>query len=557
MANLTQKIMKELLESKLKDCSEETFRLTLSEIQNACDGILEDSYKRVYTYMGDQTKGPFIQACKAKGVSRLGMYKRDRLLGTTDTIDLNNCDDVYILLGANDDDASQEEKAIKVACFIQTKDPKKHIDYRTPESIKTALDAVKQTDVDILLFPELTYYIMEDGTELKTLFAQTDCLNEESLNQLYESVLAISRKLGKAIVVTNVDSAKRIVSIYANSQARSGETRCKRYIKFTFSGNDAIKEDAATFDRIVEHNYEPILYKGKRIGLTICADCERRIFSAGYKDIDILLNGTGGFVVDLKWRTHTRSRAIENKVYTITAMGKEADIDKKTGDYKKGLTYDQTYAFDYNGEEMKPIIKRLAGCVDIYELSAVTTPDTPDVKLSIGAAVPQTPYELLTPFCKESYRMLYPNIYEGPRFIDAKGKDYSVYYAIIKNDDIFDNQKVLELFDEFKEIDMYNRCIIINQWDYNCPSVERQKLIALMGALALEMYACVVLETPNDNLCIQVADRSKTKLKKRSASDGRYIIDLSFVHNGFCEWYKTKRDNKKAWPNNSKLISRL
>lgn len=455
----------------------------------------------------------------------------------------------------NAESTQLDKRPIKVACFVQTKDPQKGIDYRTPQALKVALDAVIQTDIDILLFPELTYFIMEDGTELKTLFAQADCLNLESLNQLYNSVLAISNKIGKAIIVTNVDCSQRVVSIYANAQAGLGETKCQRYIKFTFSGNDVIKEDSATFDIIANQNYKPILYKGWKIGLTICADCERRIFSAGYKDIDIILNGTGGFVVDLKWRTHTRSRAIENKIFAITTMGKEANIDERTGDFKKRLPHDQTYAFDYNGNEIKPI--RLAGNVEVYQVSAAIVSETSDVHLSNGTAAPQIAYELPMFFHENSYRMIYPNIYEAPQFIDKNGKGHSIYFVIIKNDDIFDTKKVLGLFDGFKEIDKYDRCLIINKWDYDFQPSQRQKLITLLSALSLEMYACVILEAPNYNLCIQVADRSKTKLKKRNATSGKYIIDLSFIHNGFCEWYKTQKKNKKACYNNSKLISRL
>ena len=67
------------------------------------------------------------------------------------------------------------------------------------------------------------------------------------------------------------------------------------------------------YEEAIEEIFTPIEYKGFRIGITICYDSNKSIFSKAYDDIDLLLNLTGGHVDYKKWSIYQRARALENK----------------------------------------------------------------------------------------------------------------------------------------------------------------------------------------------------------------------------------------------------
>ena len=64
---------------------------------------------------------------------------------------------------------------------------------------------------------------------------------------------------------------------------------------------------------IAKDLFDPILFKGYLIGMTICYDCNHALFSRmyGIYGIDLIINSTGGNVVYDKWFKYNKVRAIE------------------------------------------------------------------------------------------------------------------------------------------------------------------------------------------------------------------------------------------------------
>lgn len=64
---------------------------------------------------------------------------------------------------------------------------------------------------------------------------------------------------------------------------------------------------------------------GFKIGVTICYDSNKSIFSAAYGDVDLLINLTGGHVDNKKWIIYQKARALENWCNYLCTMAYFSD----------------------------------------------------------------------------------------------------------------------------------------------------------------------------------------------------------------------------------------
>ena len=579
MARLNKATLINLIKSKRDAVQEDEFKLYINDIQTANGGSLAQSYSKVTTYTSNSLDDVFPSSCRDAGVSVVGVFDSSGQLDKSDPIVLTDCAEVYILLRKNEgvtcdeqhigdtsaqdildnsqDTPSQseemptrsdegspatettvdsrEERPIKVACFVQT------AAYRNKNSFD---DAIRQlpADVDILLFPEFSYVPIGERIEIKDTFASIDVLNLEEFELLKTEMMKLSRELDKAIVICNEDKAKHIVSVYTNANATESETSIKYYIKFTDSSNNAIMMDESNFNRVIGENYNPIVYRGKRIGLTICNDCHYMLFSSAYKGVDILLNSTGGNVVDAKWDRSNRARAIENNAYAIVSMGNENSIEATR------TTTNKAYAFDPNGHDIGAIML-IEDYVYIYELKKVA---------GIGRGFTdyvcanhkswRDPYSILLPFNPNKYTRISNNMYG-----DIK---HSVCYVRLQNTEIFNTKEVLRSLSEIDHT--YKHCIIINEWQRDISLAEYDKIPTVTAAMVIDSYAAILIYAPNLKKCLQRSDSYKKGIKERPIVSNKCLVELMWMKNEKGIGYYRPYDDRLVTERNTKiLISKL
>ena len=219
-----------------------------------------------------------------------------------------------------------DEKApyINVAMYLQTNELKNQKEF------EKIFPVLKNVDADIVVFPEYCYVPFVDE------IINTDILVPEDQDRIFDECLNLSKEIGKAVIVSSHDKYDTIYSVFANAKPLKGETELNLYIKHTMCGSSCLEfED---YSDMAQYLFDPIIYKGYMIGMTICYDCNHALFSRmyGMYGIDLIINSTGGNVVYDKWFKYNKVRAIENECYTLVTMG---------GD---GITANNNYVFGFN-----------------------------------------------------------------------------------------------------------------------------------------------------------------------------------------------------------------
>ena len=114
--------------------------------------------------------------------------------------------------------------------------------------------------------------------------------------RIEDIVLEISEKAGCPIVFASSDSHDMIYSYYANPNAADDETYLNFYVKHIATSFSAF--EFSDYADMPDNLYAPVLYKGYRIGRTICYDSTQPLFSRAFSvnGVDIIINSTGGHV---------------------------------------------------------------------------------------------------------------------------------------------------------------------------------------------------------------------------------------------------------------------
>ncbi|MDO5156629.1 MAG: nitrilase-related carbon-nitrogen hydrolase [Eubacteriales bacterium] len=404
---------------------------------------------------------------------------------------------------------SMEKDTIKVGMYLQT-DEKKN-----KKSFDRILTIMKESDADIIVFPEFCYVpFVRDMTKLDLAYI-------DDVNKVQELCLDFSKELGKAVVVSSCDSYETIFSVYANAFASENETQTTMYIKHTMTGRSCLEFDF--YDQFVADNFDPIVYKGFLIGLTICYDCNHALFSRmyGYYGIDLIINSTGGNVKYDKWFKYNKARAIENNCYTLVTMGGDGRI-------VNGPNY--VYGFNKNGGIILP--KNLngkteqlnePGCLYLYEVSKED---------GIGEADKSNPFETENKYSHLSIPIGgVDEVLAGSEQIAdciylKKVDKYNVMFLCVDGMDIMKPEIVQKLL-YAKELKKYGnrKYVIINKHE---GEIDKQyfeeKLSVVLKVRAMENYCAVILESANYNKCYQTGKNKTAQVVK--AIDGSFGIDL-------------------------------
>ena len=409
------------------------------------------------------------------------------------------------------------------------------------------MNAVRTSDIDILVFPEFSYVPFVEK------FHGADFCASDDVQDLYDRTLKLSRSLGRAVVISNEDKYGTIMCIYANSFAEEGETLCKNYIKHTMTSFSAC--DIANYRERAESIFQPILYKGHRIGLTICYDCNHAIFSCKYgqNGVDMVLNCTGGNVVYDKWFKYNKVRAIENHCFTFVTMA---------GDGTTTNPHNYVYGFTPSGKEMTPTLlngiyagkKNVSGGIYIYDTADDDGSAEPDSSIN-QVESPNKTSDLYIPVDGVA-----SFLHGGKTLTDKisvlRHGAVNVILCLVDGADILRPEKVLKLLyaENLKRISN-KRYIIINRWDKVDLDFYETTLSVVLKVRSMENYCAVVLDSSNLTKCYQCGQNRTAQVVR--AEDGYWGIDLRRTGGPETIW-RDKDGMRARWRNNIEwLISTM
>lgn len=418
---------------------------------------------------------------------------------------------------------------LKIGLYLQTDE------FKNKKDFYKALDKARNSEFDIFVLPEVSYF------PFVSKVADSDIANEEDLNRISEASLDLSKEMKKAVIISSIDKYGTIFSLYANALADKSETEVGLYVKHTATYFSVFDFD--DYDSLAQIAFEPIVYKGYKIGMTICYDCNHSLFSRvyGLKGIDILINSTGGDVIYDKWYKYNKVRAIENSSYNFVTMG---------GDGTVSNSKNYVYGFNRQGKELRPINAKddddrlnISGKIYIYDISLDDGKSSADTSLNQAKSVSKN-YHLELPVGRTSEilkkaRKIREDIYVYP-VINA-----NIIFCVIAGDDILKPKKVLSLLysKDLEEIDN-KRYIIINKYKSIDKEFYENKLSVVLKVRAMENFCAVILESDNIKNCYQ-SGKNRTAQVVQDVN-GLYGIDLSRTTGPEAIW-KNKNGMRAIW----------
>lgn len=427
---------------------------------------------------------------------------------------------------------------MKIGLYLQDTNQKK----RTVKVFDKAMEAVKKSGIDLFVFPEFCYTPFSE--ELYTV----DLGYKDGVEIVEKYCLELSEKIGCAVVFGSSNEQGVTYSMYANAFAEKSETSSHMYFKHTMTSTSAF--DLTQYNDTINTMFERILYRGKRLGMTICYDCNHAAFSRGYgkNNIDILINSTGGDVVYDKWHKYNKVRAIENQCFNFCTMGYE-------GDYKKVKSY--VYGYTPNGKAMsftnilsKGTEKNEVGTIYVYDTENDDGGFDEDSSLN---QVPTTnlvqsfffPCSKADKLISES-KQIAENLYVHPSSTD------NIVLCMIKGKEILEPEKILRLLyhRSLKKI-KNKKYIIINQWDHLDSDLYKHQISDILKVRSMENFCAVILESDTYNHCYQCGMNRTAQVVQDE--DGTYGVDLKRTTGPEAIW-KNKRGMRAEWRDGFEML---
>lgn len=425
----------------------------------------------------------------------------------------------------------QKAESIKVAMYLQTDELK------NKKSFEKVLPVMKSSDADIIVFPEYCYV-----PEISTI-VNTDIGLVEDQNKIFEFCLKLSEEIGKAVVVSSHDKYDTIYSVFANAKPFEGETDVNLYIKHTMCGSSCL--DFQNYPNIAADLFDPIVFKGYLIGMTICYDCNHALFSRmyGMYGIDLIINSTGGNVVYDKWFKYNKVRAIENNCYNLVTMGGDGNVEN-------GHNY--VFGFNKNGGQLSPINlcgdsskHNNPGELYLYEVRSDCGNPEEDKSNLIETENKKWQFQYQVGQYEEFIKTanhITDNIFH--KKVDGS----NVFFLLVEGVDIFRPEVVQKLL-YAKELKKYanRKYIIINIFDKVDETLFKDKLSVVLKVRTMENFCAVILVSDNINKCYQCGKNRTAQVVK--ATDGFWRIDLERTSGPEAIW-KNKQGMRASWRNN-------
>lgn len=333
--------------------------------------------------------------------------------------------------------------------------------------------------------------------------------------------------------------------MFANGKALSNEDECRLYIKHTMTDSSAF--EWSDYINLAKDMFKPFIFKGFRIGMTICYDCNHSLFSRMYAlngGVDLILNSTGGNVIYDKWYKYNKVRAIENSCYNLVTMGGD-DTVVKSNCY--------VYGFNANGGQLA--VHNLygdsgtincSGGLYVYEVTADPGLPLNDTSLHQKETINKHSHIGIPVNGIDNVLAKAEKVRDGIYRLNNGNENIIIF--IINGMDIMKPEKILsQLY--ARELKKYSnrRYIIVNKHDYIEKEFFNTKLSVVLKVRAMENFCTVIVESDNINKCYQSGKNRTAQVIKPVL--GNYEIDLIRTSGPEAIW-KNKIGMKSCWREN-------
>ena len=414
---------------------------------------------------------------------------------------------------------------MKVGLFLQDKT----INEETAEKeFYNALKLAKDGKVDLFVFPEHAWTPFDN--ELNDL----PLLNYEGEENKAEEILKIVTDIAKtancAVILCRADDNGAIYSYYVNPFAKDGETTDKYYIKHVATSVSAF--DLQDYEDEIKFFFDPIIFKGFKIGQTICYDATFPLFSRmyGINNVDLIINSTGGHVDYKKWSYYQKARALENSCNVLCTMayfeeaarnqsyvfgydsnGKKLEYSTLgSWRYKNNSIKNALYVFEINERAIEHEFDLYGSEIDEY------LDQEENINKKIDFCV--SPNELLQKM--KTIKRIKENLFLLPQ------KDLNIVICYIKENDILSPEVVSNLlYDESLSAIINKRYIIFNDWQIVEHNYYERVLSNILKVRAAENFCAVIFNSENIKKCFQVGNNKNTQIVKMCG--GKFGIDLA------------------------------
>lgn len=428
---------------------------------------------------------------------------------------------------------------LKVCMYVQTDDKRNVSDYGE------MLNVVRKANVDLLVFPETCYTPF-----IKKMWDDLDFFDGDIQKQFIDYCLALSKNIQTAVIVGSEDIHGAIFSIYANANAKDGETETEIYYKHTMTGFSAF--DYTDYEDDIDESFPLIYLKGCALGMTICYDCNHAIFSTmyGQRNVDVIVNSTGGDVTRDKWYKYNKVRAIENNCYNLVTMGGSNDH------------YCGSMGFNRVGGELE--YKDLGNGLHLYEIDMNS-----DCLATVEEGINQTPsvskyQDICLPeriwtdhLAKGKAKQIDDYIYVEPYTYKRESKtvNANIVYCVAEDDLIEMPEFIVEL--------MYRPClkkyankryVIVCKNDDLDQEYFEQILSVVLKVRAMENFCAVMMESNIGCKCYQTSLNRVSQTVK--AVNGKFGLDLDRTTGPEAIW-KNKQGMRASWRNGYEALLRL
>lgn len=433
---------------------------------------------------------------------------------------------------------------MKIALYLQDLRDK----YKNEKVFYKAMDVVKKSDSDILVFPEYCY------TPFSEMCSHFDIINMEEQDIVLDKCFELSEYINKPLIFSGIDRFGGTYSLYVNAYPLDDETEYKFYFKHTATDCSAFDFDDYR-DGFGDYLFEPVIFQEKKIGMTICYDCNHSLFSKVYSKngIDILINSTGGNVIYDKWHKFNKVRAIENSCYNLVTMG-YTESNKKN-----------SYVFGYSptGKALpfKNLTKTSKECNEIGSIYVFDTKDDngrydKDLSLNQKPTINKIQHFFIE---KGNVKKLLKQSKEITKniFVYSVGNKGNIVFALVYRNDIYDPKCILKLLYNTALKNIENKhYIIINKHGDIDKTLFECKLSDVLKVRAMENYCAVILESENYNCCFQCGKNRTAQVVQDV--NGVYGLDLTRTTGPEAIWKDKPGMMKKSWRENFEwLIDRI
>ena len=430
---------------------------------------------------------------------------------------------------------------LKIGLYIQTNE------LCNKENFDKATEIIRKSDIDIIVFPEVAHFPFEEK------FQNSDVYEVEDLKDLFENTIRLSEYFGKAVVICNYDKYGTIMSIFANAFASEEETLVMDYVKHTMTSFSPFELD--DYSECIDDGFPIIDFKGYRIGLTICYDCNHSMFSRKYgqQGVDIILNSTGGNVIYDKWFKYNKVRSIENSCYSFVTMGGD-------GTAKPFNSY--VFGFNPKGKALTPVLLNgkdndkhgVPGGIYVYDIATDDGKDEEDSSIYQAETLNKKVDIFLSK--NDIDKLVIGGEKIDENLVCANYNDSNIIFCVVDSEDIYKPEKVLKLLYNSKLKPLKNkRYIIINRWESVDMDEYRKKLSIVLKVRAMENYCAVMLCSDNLTKCFQCGFNRTAQVVQPTGMD--FGIDLTRTGGPEVIW-KNKEGMKAIWRDNvEKLIETM